>query len=805
MIAIGEHRTSEDPDDLEQPALATHHGRDGAPSFLDFPNFRSGAHQQHHITQIYRAYLGGMRVMSALALQNRGLDYGMGWTSCCSTGRACVDTSSDLDVVRAHVQVMRELAALNARWMEIAYTPSQARAIVRDNKLAVILGVEVPQLGQPSDGSVADQVQALVALGIRQITPIHALDNALGGAAVFNDTYNAVSDWVNRPADTRHAMVALSGALGGDIGDSAFYEVETDPEEIERILLTLGKPPRIVLSDTYPRPGHCNSPFLGVARTGCLHPFLSVTPLFRDAQSPYAEIPGGHRNVRRLTDRGREYVSRLVSRAVLVDVAHMSDLSLADTLETVDAACSNHPVMISHAGFRKLPFTADHSKLAEGFTRATGDAVRDVVVAAAKEERNKPAMLGCVRPPESKDAAVDSHDACPCKVLAATEVMLPTSAKAGSVNKGFLPKEFDVRTDTVDELAKRGGVLGVFVGQDPIDERKFEADDYPDGMTALPFANDCAGSSKGFAAALLFAQGHMSEEQVAIASDFTMHPSLVPRFGAFACALYLKAGSGSASGLQHLETKLNPGQYRFDEQRGAVRYTAGTKTCAPGVRRDSMVPCGRNVPLAPYRMAGRIYDFNVDGYAHMGMLPDLLQDVKNIGVDPGPLFRSAEGTIAMWEKAWAAAGCDRNDETCNPPREDLDPNRTCRDACPGSWNAGAPLRMLAELHDTCDPLKEIRFDGGILKYSPREADGGHGLALVARQGDWAVYEVDCPVSWRCGNDAPTRLDCPQGTRYVKVRRVLETRLGADPICDNPPGFPMVGNKRVMFQCLAAPP
>jgi hypothetical protein len=37
---------------------------------------------------------------------------------------------------------------------------------------------------------------------------------------------------------------------------------------------------------------------------------------------------------------------------------------------------------------------------------------------------------------------------------------------------------------------------------------------------------------------------------------------------------------------------------------------------------------------------------------------------------------------------------------------------------------------------------------------------------------------------------------------VKVRRVLETRIGADPICDNPPGFPMVGNKRVMFQCLA---
>jgi hypothetical protein len=42
------------------------------------------------------------------------------------------------------------------------------------------------------------------------------------------------------------------------------------------------------------------------------------------------------------------------------------------------------------------------------------------------------------------------------------------------------------------------------------------------------------------------------------------------------------------------------------------------------------------------------------GLAHVGMLPNLVQDLRQIGVsdnDLTPLFRSAEGSISMWEKA----------------------------------------------------------------------------------------------------------------------------------------------------------
>ena len=48
----------------------------------------------------------------------------------------------------------------------------------------------------------------------------------------------------------------------------------------------------------------------------------------------------------------------------------------------------------------------------------------------------------------------------------------------------------------------------------------------------------------------------------------------------------------------------------------------------------------------------RDFDINIDGMVHYGMLPDLLQDVRNVGLDKedlAPLFRGANDYIEMWE------------------------------------------------------------------------------------------------------------------------------------------------------------
>lgn len=52
----------------------------------------------------------------------------------------------------------------------------------------------------------------------------------------------------------------------------------------------------------------------------------------------------------------------------------------------------------------------------------------------------------------------------------------------------------------------------------------------------------------------------------------------------------------------------------------------------------------------------RTYDFNLDGLANIGLLPDFIQDLKNVGLsdeDLEPLFSCAEAYAALREKIGA--------------------------------------------------------------------------------------------------------------------------------------------------------
>ena len=58
--------------------------------------------------------------------------------------------------------------------------------------------------------------------------------------------------------------------------------------------------------------------------------------------------------------------------------------------------------------------------------------------------------------------------------------------------------------------------------------------------------------------------------------------------------------------------------------------------------------------LTPFQTGSRTWNFNVDGLAHVGLLPDLFADLEVLGVDPNdlePIFNSAEGYVRMWERA----------------------------------------------------------------------------------------------------------------------------------------------------------
>jgi microsomal dipeptidase-like Zn-dependent dipeptidase len=160
---------------------------------------------------------------------------------------------------------------------------------------------------------------------------------------------------------------------------------------------------------------------------------------------------------------------------------------------------------------------------------------------------------------------------------------------------------------------------------------------------------NCIHSTKTLADALQYAVDKMGGP-VAFGSDFNgIAGHIGPRFGTDACG-----GDGAVlQEIFHLiqlreGNKLQypftlPGFGTFDKQ------VTGKKT----------------------------FDFNVDGLAHVGLLPDMVKDLLNIGVDADDIFNSAEGYVKVWEKAEGGPGSGSS-TTAQCVNQTVDADATCK-------------------------------------------------------------------------------------------------------------------------------
>src|SRR5204862_4262076 len=67
---------------------------------------------------------------------------------------------------------------------------------------------------------------------------------------------------------------------------------------------------------------------------------------------------------------------------------------------------------------------------------------------------------------------------------------------------------------------------------------------------------------------------------------------------------------------------------------------------------------GSNTPMKRCQPAFKTWDINFEGVAHYGLMPDLLQDLSNVGLnaqDMSALFLSAEEFAQMWTRCLRAA------------------------------------------------------------------------------------------------------------------------------------------------------
>jgi microsomal dipeptidase-like Zn-dependent dipeptidase len=289
-------------------ALHTQDGAHGASDFTQWPAWNDITHQKMWIDFVRRAYDGGQRVMVALAVNNKTLGDAVAGPGDLPTDDK---TSADLQTAR-----MKELVGRHSDFMQIAYSAADLESIVRHNKLAIVLGMEVDNIGNfnklpATDAIVAAEITRLYNEGIRYIFPIHVIDNRFGGTAIYEGGFNT-----SNYREAGHFWHIECSAPG----DGITYHYTPDGFDLA---ISVAKQVKLGIDG------------------------------FRNPPTPPACASTGHQNTHGLTPLGEFAIKEMMRHGMLIDIDHMSQKSTNRTLEIAEAVPSGgYPVVSGHNGIR---------------------------------------------------------------------------------------------------------------------------------------------------------------------------------------------------------------------------------------------------------------------------------------------------------------------------------------------------------------------------------------------------------------------------------------------------------------------
>jgi microsomal dipeptidase-like Zn-dependent dipeptidase len=282
-------------------ARDSHHGPYGYPWFLNWPSAGSVSHQQMHVTMLRRAFEGGLRLIVASATDNQLLDIIWNPEFSLSQGRFALREDADYKAAAEQFDFIREFVRGNASWMAIVKTPAEARLAIHQNKLAVVLGLEMDEL------SAEEILKLKEEYGVALVIPVHLVNNSFGGSAVYEPFFNVANYIMNGDMFRIRADETLGFKLDGIPSAYLNYPLAGD----------------IMLGDLLGRLGTRLSEY---AATGT----------------------AGHRNrVGLLDEHG---IRRLMKAGLLIDTAHMSSAATSATLAAAETF--GYPVVHSHGGIR---------------------------------------------------------------------------------------------------------------------------------------------------------------------------------------------------------------------------------------------------------------------------------------------------------------------------------------------------------------------------------------------------------------------------------------------------------------------
>lgn len=212
--------------------LATHDTQ-GWPTFNDWPAPQQMTHQAAYYRWIERNYRAGLRIIVSYGTNIKGLCD----ASKVYTLRLDADCNDHSVAMKQNAYVLEMQDYIDAQsggpgkgWFRVVYSPQQAREVINNGKLAVVLGLEASQLfdcgvtNLPGGISVPhcnaesfdEKLNEAYARGIRQVVPLHDTDNAFAGAGILNgqpDTMNIFNF-----LDTKSFFKTIDCPDGGEEG-----------------------------------------------------------------------------------------------------------------------------------------------------------------------------------------------------------------------------------------------------------------------------------------------------------------------------------------------------------------------------------------------------------------------------------------------------------------------------------------------------------------------------------------------------------------------------------------------------------
>ncbi len=281
-------------------AGSTCHDPSGWPEFEGWPNHALMTHEQTYYRWLQRAWMGGLRLYVNLFVENSVL---------CELYPLKRNSCDEMDSVRLQARDIYELQDyIDAQsggpgkgFYRIVTNPFEARRVIANGKMAVVLGIEVSELFNCSHydyvpdcnkDDIDRQLDEVYKLGVRDMELVNKFDNALAGVA------------------------GDGGAAGPVVNNGNKYETDTY-WDFETCQTTEGDKEQPAL----PRDA-----LIGNGLAALLPP--GSAPVYPE---------GPHCNTRGLTDLGEYLVRRMMEKRMIIDPDHLSQAARDELLAVTES------------------------------------------------------------------------------------------------------------------------------------------------------------------------------------------------------------------------------------------------------------------------------------------------------------------------------------------------------------------------------------------------------------------------------------------------------------------------------------